>query len=245
MAYTYLKYTNLALREVNEVPLTDQQFVNARGLQQFAKEAVNKAYFDVAGESTEWPWLQTQVANTANVEIRRLPANQVWHEIETAVDGTRLEVDWDSFLLTEKDLESTDPLVIASIPETVRMLPMITYEEWSACYRAEDFSQENASIPKYVIRHPSGKFGLSPAPDQDYWVEFNVHNTATAFDLPTEEIPFPEQFAHVITARCAYYLWKFRENHDQANASKAEYERSLKNMKRILLSNKQDRIKAV
>jgi len=245
MAYTYLEFTNLALREVNEVPLTQQQFETARGLQKFAREAINRAYFDVSSVSTEWPWLQVQTLNTANVEIRKLPALQVWHDIETISSGVRLEVDWDSFLLTEKDLESADPGVIASIPEVVRLLPMITYEEWGDLYRIQDFSKENATVPQFVVRHPSGKFGLSPAPDIDYWIEFNVHNEAVRFTDASTEIPFPEEFANVMISRCAYYLWKFRENMDQASASDNEYNTALNNMKRVLLSNKQERIRAI
>ncbi len=59
MSYTYLDFTNLVLREVNEVPLSDSQFTAARGLQQFAKSSINRAYFDVSAASTEWPcWVQ-------------------------------------------------------------------------------------------------------------------------------------------------------------------------------------------
>lgn len=245
MAYTYLEFTNLALREVNEVPLTQQQFVAARGLQQFAKETINRSYFDISTESVDWPWLQDQVLNTANTEIRKLPALQVWHNLGPLVGDDRIEADWDSFLITEKDLESTVPAVIASIPEVVELLPMITYEEWTHNFRRLDFSKENAAVPEYVIRHTSGKFGLSPAPDKDYWVEFNVHNNAVRFTDPIGDIPFPEEFANVMIARCAYYLWKFRENFEQSKASEKEYIKALKNMKRKLLSNKQDRIRPV
>lgn len=245
MAYTFLEFTNLALREVNEVPLTQQQFTAARGLQQFAKESVNRAFFDISSVSLDWPWLQTQTLNTPNTEIRQLTASQVWYDIEFITNGIRMELDWDTFLLTEKDLESTDPVVIASIPEIIRRLPMITYENWQINRREDDFSKENAGIPEVIIRHPSGKFGLSPAPDIDYWIEFNVHNAAVRFTDALEDIPFPEEFANALIARCAYYLWKFRENFDQAQASDKEYERALVNMKRALLSNKQERIRAV
>jgi len=244
MSFTFLEVTNKVLREVNEVPLTTQQFLTARGLQQFAKEAVNRSFFDICGESTDWPWLQNAVLNTANTEIRKLLKSQVWYDIEDS-NGVRLEADWDTFLLTEKDLESTDPDVIASIPKTVVLLDELTYEEWTERFRVKDFSQENASTPRCVIRHPSGKFGLSPAPDKDYWVEFNVSNGAVRFTLDIDVIPLPEQFINVIIARCAYYVWKFRENFDQAKLSEKEYDKALGNMERVLLSNKQDRIKAV
>ena len=51
--YTFLEVVNLALREVNEIPMTAQQLTSARGLQQFAKESVNRAFFDISNESTK------------------------------------------------------------------------------------------------------------------------------------------------------------------------------------------------
>lgn len=245
MAYTFLEVTNLVLREVNEVPLTEQLFLNARGLQKFAREAVNRSFFDISNASTEWPWLQDQVFNTANTEIRRLVAGQAWYDTKDILTETKQEADWDTFLLTDKDLLSTDPDVIASTPELVCKLPYVTYEEWTRRYREQDFAKTNAGVPQRIVRHPSGKFGVSPVPDQDYWVEFNVSNAATRFTDPIEEIPFPEEFVNVLVARCAYYVWKFRENHEQAQFSLMEYKEALKDMKRVFLSNKEDVMKAV
>ena len=48
MATTYLDITNEVLRELNEVPLTTSNFGNAKGLQAFVKDTVNKAIFDIA-----------------------------------------------------------------------------------------------------------------------------------------------------------------------------------------------------
>ena len=42
MAYTYLEIVNLALREVNEVPLTGGTFDLSRGLQQFARSPLTE-----------------------------------------------------------------------------------------------------------------------------------------------------------------------------------------------------------
>jgi len=244
MAYTFLEITNLALREVNEVPLTQQLFLTSRGLQQFAKEAVNRSFFDISNESTKWPWLQDQVANTANTEVTKVNKGQVWYEINPLTIGNKVEVEWDTFLITDKDLQSVDPLVIASVPKIARSLQYITYEEWMSTYRAKDFDKQNSGVPSYVIRYPSGKFGMSPSPDKDYWVEYNVSNSAIRFTEPNTEIPFPEAYLNVLVSRCAYYLWKFRENLEQANMAKGEYRDALTNMKRILLSNKEERMRA-
>jgi len=56
MATTYLDLTNEVLRELNEIPLTSANFTDAVGLQQFVKDSVNKAIFDIANEEPQLPF---------------------------------------------------------------------------------------------------------------------------------------------------------------------------------------------
>jgi hypothetical protein len=242
MAYTFLQLTNLALREVNEVPMTSQQFETARGLQQFAKESANRAFFDVCNTSSKWPWLQTASEGAPRTEIRKLTAGQQWYDVKEIVTSNRLTVDWNTFLLTDKDLEVNDSAVEADV---VSVLPMITYDTWIREKREYDFNSKNRGTPTAVVRHSTEQFGFSPVPDKDYWVEYNVSDTVTRFTIGTQEIPIPEEFITVLVARIKYYLWLFRENHEQANFSLGEYREALTDMKRTLLSNKQERMRAV
>jgi hypothetical protein len=242
--YTFLEVVNLALREVNEVPMTTQQLPNARGLQQFAKETVNRAFFDISNESTKWPWLQKAVDTPTEQEIRKLNSGVQWYETETVEGGLRQEPDWDTFLMTEKDLTSTDPLVIASRPETVRNLMYITYDEWISNYRIGDF-QGNLGEPKYIIKYSTNKYGVTPVPDKDYYVAYNVRSHAVRFRLGTDTVPIPEEFVNVLLSRVKYYLWLFRENDIQAKYAMGEYREGLINMKRSLLSNKEEKMRAV
>ena len=62
MATTYLQLTNEALRELNEVPLTSANFGDAVGLQQFVKDSVNKAIFDIANEEPQLPFFSAGVS---------------------------------------------------------------------------------------------------------------------------------------------------------------------------------------
>jgi len=87
--------------------------------------------------------------------------------------------------------------------------------------------------------------GFSPIPDLSYYIEYLTWETAVSFVNATDVLPFPEEFNNVIISRVAYYLWKFRENIEQAGFSKSEYKDSLASMKRILLSNKSERMRAV
>ena len=56
MATTYLDLSNEILRELNEIPLTSANFGSAVGLQQFVKDAINKAIFDIANEEPQLPF---------------------------------------------------------------------------------------------------------------------------------------------------------------------------------------------
>lgn len=242
--YTFLEVVNLALREVNEVPMSEQQLNNARGLQQFAKESTNRAFFDISNVSTKWAWLQQASDTPTEQEIRKLTVGSQWYLTETIEGGLRQEPDWNTFLLTDKDLTSTDPLVIASKPELVKNLHFITYDEWIAKHRVRDFSGETGE-PRYVIKYSSTKYGLSPVPDKDFCVVYNVRSYANRFRNATDTIPIPEEFITVLVSRVKYYLWLFRENDVQANFSLGEYKEGLATMSRSLLSNKEETMRAI
>jgi hypothetical protein len=243
--YTFLEVVNLALREVNEIPMTEQQLANARGLQQFAKEATNRAFFDISNESTKWSWLQLARDTPVEEEIRKLSDGQQWYDTETLTNGVRQEPDWQSFLITDKDVTSTDPNVTSQPATLVRNLPVMTYDQWIANFRVKDFDGANKGTPQYVIKYSDGKYGFTPVPDGNYWVTYNVRSSATRFRLGTEVVPIPEEFITVLVSRIKYYLWLFRENDMQANFSLGEYREGLVNMKRSLLSNKEERMRAV
>jgi hypothetical protein len=242
--YTFLEVVNLALREVNEIPMTDQQLANARGLQQFAKESVNRAFFDLSNESTKWPWLQSATDTPTEQEIRKLSIGIQWYSTETIADGLRQEPDWNTFLLTDKDLTSTEASVIASNPILVKNLEYITYDEWISRFRVQDFSGKTGE-PSYVIKYSDNKYGISPVPDEAYSIVYNVRSNATRFRVGTAVVPLPEEFVTVLLSRIKYFLWLFKENDIQAKFALGEYKEGLINMKRSLLSNKEERMRAV
>jgi hypothetical protein len=239
MAFTYLEVVNLALREVNEIPLSEANFTTTRGLHQFAKDAVNRAYFEISNTSQDWAWKRTERAGSDNTQQRQLTAGTQWYNIDTSAGET--SVDWDSFLLTDKDIITNDPNVE---PEVVRALEMMTYDTWLEQYREEDF-KGNTGEPEYVIQHPSGKFGFTPVPDEDYFIEYFSSFSATRFVNHYDVIPFPEEFIDTLVAKVKQYLWMFRENDTQAAFAREQYKDSLENMQRVLLSTKETRMRAV
>jgi hypothetical protein len=239
---TYIQMVNFGLREINETPLTSGQFDAARGVQAFAKRAVNRAYFDIANESVEWPWLVPgSITRKEGTKILQLTPGTMWYDIE----DPELEVDWDTFYMTDKD-----PTVITEVPaEVSKTLTYCTYEQWHREFRDTDDRRTTAdrSTPRRVIRHPHGRIGFSPVPDDSnpYYVEYLVWETGVAFSLSTDVLPFPEEFENTMEDRIRYYIWLFRENFEQASMARRDYKDSLASMKRITLSNKSERMRAV
>jgi len=236
---TYIEIVNLGLDEVNETALTSGNFLAPRSIQRFAKGAVNKAYFDISNESLEWPWLASTVARVEGTEILQLTPGTQWYDIPSP----DLEVDWQTFYMTDKDPAA----VSEDIPDVTKDLIYLTYEQWARTQRVTDNNRtiDTRAEPIYVVRHPNGKMGFSPVPDEDYYIEYLTWETAVSFVNATDPMPFPEEFNNVILNRVRYYLWLFRENLEQAGFAKADYEKSLASMKRILLSNKSERMRAV
>ena len=237
---TFIQMANRGLREVNEVPLTSTSFVSPRGIQEYAKTAVNRAYYDIAGESTEWPWLHTTVSRVDGTVILPLTIGLQWYDFPANV----LDVNWETFYITSKDPDVVDTTTPADDSEN---LIYIDYDSWVLLNRDTDNQRttEQYAIPKYVIRHPNGKIGFSPAPDKAYFVEYFAYLAADAFTAEGDVLPFPTEFDNVMEHRLAYYMWKFRENLDQAALSNTDYNKSVEKMKRILLSNKSERMRAV
>lgn len=236
---TYLEIVNLGLDEINETPLTSGNFLEPRSVQRFAKGAVNKAYFDISNESLEWPWLASPVARIEGTEILQVTPGTQWY----AIESPDLEVDWHTFYMTDKD-----PAVVSEVvPSVSKDLTYLTYEQWARTQRVQDNNRttDTRAEPIFVVRHPNGKIGFSPIPDEAYFIEYLTWETAVSFVNATDVLPFPEEFNNVLLNRIRYYLWLSRENIEQAGFARGDYRDSLASMKRILLSNKSERMRAV
>ena len=107
MATTYLDLSNEILRELNEIPLTSANFGAALGLQQFVKDAINKAIFDIANEEPQLPFFSAGVSGGTdpfygNVTVATV-AGQRWYTLKSSSSSITTDyssVDWDDFYLT-------------------------------------------------------------------------------------------------------------------------------------------------
>lgn len=233
---TYLEILNAVLRDTNEVPLTATNFYQARGFHAFLKEATNRALMDVVNESTEWPWLANVPMNTG-VSAH---SNEIETERRTAIysfpTGT-MEIDWDSIVLTDmRGVESNT-------------LRPISYEEWARYGHADVLSnrtKEDIGKPTVIYKTKDGMgFGLSPVPDKAYRIQFISWHSPSLLSNPTDNLPFPDRFYNVLVSRARYYAWMFRENLEQAQLARADYNDAVKNMKQALIKPVFTRMRAV
>ena len=238
---TYLNLTNELLREMNEVVLTSSNFGDAVGIQQHAKDAINRAYLDIVNEEPQWPFLATGESGATdpmygNVYVETT-ANTRWYELKAASSSITADysyVDWDNFLLTTVGVSGE------SAPYVAQNLRFVTTEEWKDNFRLsenkDDADAANGGEPRRIIRSPDArKFGLSPIPDKVYRVWFYAYDLPTELDAHGDATVFPDLYKPVLLARARYYIHQFKESPQSAAFALEDYKRGLKLMKSNLL----------
>jgi len=237
MATSYLDLTNELLRESNEVVLTSATFSSSVGIQKFAADCINRAYWDIVMSDPQWAFLATGESGATdpfygNVYVETVAGTR-WYELKASSSSITTDygsVDWDNFYLTTIGVSG------ASTPYTSRNLNFMTLEEWKDHKREseniDDADSQAWGEPRFVIRSPDArKFGLSPIPDKVYRTWF------FAWDLPTklsdydDTIVFPEMYTPVLIARARYYFWQFKDNPQQAAFALQDFKTGLNLMK--------------
>ena len=237
MATTYLQLTNELLRESNEVVLTSSNFSSAIGIQQFAKDCVNRAYNEIVSAEPRWSFLATGESGATdpmygNVYVETTAGTR-WYELKASSSSITTDygaVDWKDFYLTTIGVSG------ASAPYTSRNLSFMTLEEWKDHYREsenqDDADTQNYGEPRFIIRSPdSRKFGLSPIPDKVYRVWFFAWDLPTALDAHGDAIVFPDMYSPVLLARDRYYMAQFKENAQLAAFALDDYKKGLRLMR--------------
>ena len=242
MATTYLDITNEVLRELNEIPLTSANFASAIGLQQFVKDAVNKAIFDVATQEPQLPFFATGESGATdpfygNVTVATVAGTR-WYELKASSSSVADDygsIDWDDFYLTTINVSGE------SAPYVSKGLRFLNLADWKRYYRdsenLDDADSQAYGEPIHVIKSPdSRKFGLSPIPDKVYNVHFYAFDKPTKLSAHDDTIVFPEQYSNVITSKVRYYVWQFKESPQQAAFAMDDYKKAIKHMKSNLMN---------
>ena len=107
MATTYLDLTNEILRGTKQVPLISTNFASAVGFQQFVKDSINKAIFDVANEEPQLPFFSAGLSGATdpfygNTTVATV-AGQRWYTLKDGSSSLATDfasIDWDDFYIT-------------------------------------------------------------------------------------------------------------------------------------------------
>ncbi len=217
---TYLEYTNIILQGINEVPLTSQQFQSARGLQQFAKEAINRTYFDIVGEY-KWPWMHdltdTSLGTPELSGEKSLVPTTEWTTIPVA-NPYKDAVDWSTIYYTNADDDKKD----------------LTYLNWEQ-YQDGQTIIDSLSEPKYIVQSADGRsMGLLPFPTDISNIGklyYRIWARPSRFEFATDEIPMPDIHYNVLVDGALHQLWSFRGNIEQAQIAYSRFEKGMKKMK--------------
>ena len=242
MATTYLQATNELLREINEIVLTSSNFANAIGIQQHAKDCINRAYNDIVTSEPRWSFLSTGESGSTdpfygNVYVETTAGTR-WYELKESSSSLVNDygvVDWNDFYLTTIGVSG------ASTPYTSRNLRYVTLEDWKDFRREseniDDTDSQNWGEPNVVFRSPDGrKFGLSPIPKKVYRVWFFAYDLPTALSAHGDTVVFPDVYVPVLIARARYYMHQFKENMQAAAFALDDYKKGLRQMKSNMLS---------
>ncbi len=241
MATTFLQLSNELLRELNEVVLTSATFSNAVGIQQHAKDCINRAYLDIANEEPQWPFLATGESGATdpmygNVSVDTIAGTR-WYELKAASSSVKDDygsIDWDNFYLTTVGVSGE------VAPYVSKNLRFITIEQWKDFRRtsenADDADQAVGGEPRFVIRSPDArKFGLSPIPDQVYKVWFFAYDLPTELDAHDDTIVFPDVYKTVILSKARYYTHQFKDNPQMAAFALEDFKKGLRSMRENLI----------
>ena len=242
MATTYLQATNELLREVNEIALTSSNFASAIGIQQHAKDCINRAYNDIVTSEPRWSFLATGESGSTdpfygNVYLETVAGTR-WYELKESSSSLTTDygaVDWNDFYLTTIGVSGE------TTPYTSRNLRFVMLEDWKDFRREaeniDDTDSQNWGEPNVVFRSPDGrKFGLSPIPKKVYRVWFFAYDLPTALSAHGDTVVFPDVYVPVLIARARYYMHQFKENMQAAAFALDDYKKGLRQMKSNMLS---------
>lgn len=228
---TYIEYVNIILQAMNEVPLTPTQFSSARGLHQFAKESINRAYFDIVGEY-KWPWMQPADGTSLGQrelsgERTTVPTNK-WTVLPVP-NPYKDVIDWTTIYYVDSE----------GSRKTLAPVDWEMYETNKEYY-------ETPGEPKYVVQSADGRsMGLIPFPTDNIGkLYYRIWTRPSRFNLESDSIPMPDIHYQVLVDGALHHMWSFRGDVDQAQLAYQRFEKGLKKMKQRY-TNQSSRLRVI
>jgi hypothetical protein len=214
---TYISLTNELLRRVGEVVMDSTEFTGARNVQGLAKQAINSSVRELMHSAQEWPFALvtgTQTLATDGTSVYDFPANFS-------------SVDWESFYL--RHLPAAD--------NQARRLPVMSYPEYLDYRRPNDdmAGAGGYGATELVFQTQDNKFGVSPAADQPYVVEYKYWLFPEDMVVATDVCIVPSRFDNVIIDGGMTYMMLYRSNEQSATIHRDRFEQGIRTMRRLLM----------
>jgi hypothetical protein len=216
MAYNYIDLTNEVLKKINEVNLIQANFDTAIGVYADVKSAINSSIRNINTAEFQWPFNHV----TKNLT---LTPNQVRYPFEADAQY----IDFKTFRIRGSDVFNI---------KTRKLFP-IMYEEYIEKF--SDFEYRPASydkLPNQVFRTPEFAFGIVPAPDQAYVLDYEYYQFPVDLvdwdDVPT----IPEMFRYVIFNGAMVEAYLFRGDAEASQLAEQKHEKGIKDMRKILIN---------
>lgn len=218
MPSTYMDLTNRLLRRLNEVEITESDFLSVRGIQATAKDCILDTVRQINTQSLDWAFnavehTETLVAGTEEY---------AWPVAFTAAD-------WDSFQIQKDD----------TLGVNHKRLQFITRDEWYKLARDVDYDSETdgKDVPKYCFPSHGQGWGVSPSPNKTYSIKYRYYKNPTDLSAFDDQVTIPSKFDYVIMAGALYHLNLFKENAEATVLMEKAFKDGIDNMVNLLLPN--------
>jgi len=217
MPTTFIDLTNTLLRRLNEVELASADFVDARGVQALAKDAIKATIAKINSAEFEWPFNaaeHTQVLQAGREEYS-------WPDFFKTAE-------WNSFQLVNDPANGINTTA----------LKFVERDFWYNRLRSvdQDSGSEGVGVPQYVFPSHGNGYGVSPSPDKPYTLKFRYFITHSNVTQPGDETRVPTIYDHVIIDGGLYHMYMFRDNPEAANIAMAQFMLGIKEMQTVLIN---------
>lgn len=218
MPSTFIYLTNRLLRRLNEVELSESDFISAKGIHATAKDCIADTVDEINTMHFDWPFNAVQHTQTLEIGTEEYG----WPE-------DFIGADWTSF-----QIQADDTLNIKH-----RRLKSISRDEWYKNFKDLDDDSTTTGLdePRFVSPSHGTGFAVTPSPDEEYSIKYRYYKQPATVTLFDDEVTIPSMFDYVILAGALYHLNVFKENVEAAQLAQSRYDNGVKVMKNILLPN--------
>lgn len=213
MAYNFLSLVNDVNGRLNEVPLTESNFVSAGGFYHQAKESVNSALRDIYQDAFEWPF-------THRTQELVLTPFQNRYDYPEDVKS----INYDTFRI-KRDM---------SLNADTQKLYQLDYEEYLNKLGGADYNAaHHQGVPNIVFRTPGLSFGVYPSPKDAYTLVYEYYVLPLDLVNPTDVPLLPPQLRHIIVDGATHYSYMFRGDPESAAVMLQKFQQGIKNARKI------------